>query len=226
MRDTKSRRRRQPERSGIALIIMVLLIVVFGVIIWLDPMSLMKGSDSGMPWSEEDRIVRPDEEVKQPKQEQPEILHNLRFSAKAFQSNELRGGIEMYILTDGRVRGGWGGAYKPKPEITWEVAGASFKGNIDPSKIYSTEDGEDRSKLYFIAKGKFLILETNSATGIVRNLKGRIYVTGWLDDEYIAKGKVVLTSNKKSYEEYSWAGVGKKCGFIPDFKGSPFKVLF
>ncbi len=226
MRDTKSRRRRQSERSGIALIIMVLLIVVFGVIIWLDPMSLMKGSDSGMPWNEEDRIVRSDEEVKQPKEEQPEIFHNLRFRTDAFQNDKLRGRIVVYMLTDGRVRGGWWGTYKTKPEITWEVVQASFKGNIDPSKIYKTEDGEDRSKLYFIAKGKFLILETNWDTSVVRNLKGRIYVTGWLDDEYIAKGKVVLTSDKKSYKEYSWTVAGEKEGFVPDFDGSPFKVLF
>ncbi len=206
MKGTRLRRLSHTNRCGAALIIMVLLIVVFCTIIWLDPMALMKGSDSNMPWNEKDRLVRPDEEVQQPKQQQPEILNNLLFEAEAVQNDEARGGISLFILTDGRIKGGWGGAYEPRPKVTWEVVGARFKGNIDPSKIYSNEDGEDPTKLYFIAKGKFLILETNSETGTVRNVKGRIYVTGWLD--------------------HSWHGEGEKTGFVPDFDKTPFNPFF
>lgn len=213
------------ERYGAALIIMVLLIVVFCTIIWLDPMALMRGSGGDMPWNEEKRLVKADEEVKQPGQEQPEISDNMVFTAEATQDGTARGKIQLFILTDGRIKGGWGGEYKPSPEITWEVVKAGFEGNIDPSKIYGDETGEDPTKLYFITRGRFIILETNSQTHIVRTRKGRIYVTGWLDREYKAVGKIIITSDKKSYREYLWQGEGMKVGIIPDFGKSIFKLL-
>ncbi|MCJ7778076.1 MAG: hypothetical protein MUP16_07175 [Sedimentisphaerales bacterium] len=217
MRAVRLRGLSHSERSGAILIIMVLLIVVLCTLIWLDPMALMSNSGSGMPWNEERRLVRPDEEVKQPKEGQPKILDNLFFAGQIVEDNEVKGGVELYILTDGRIKGMWGGIYKPKPEITWEVTGSRFRGNIDPSKIYSDKDGEDPRKLYFIAKGKFLILETNSETGKIKTATGAIYVTGWLDNEYSAVGKVTITSDKKNYTEYFWQGKGKKALMIPDF---------
>jgi hypothetical protein len=226
MRAAKLKWLSHTNRSGIVLIIMVLLIVVFCTLVWLDPMALMRGSGSDMPWNEESRLVRPDEEVQQPNQQQPKILDNLLITAEAVQNDKAGGKINLYILTDGRVKGGWGGEYKPRPGITLEVVEAQFKGNIDPSKIYSSENGKDPTKLYLIAKGRFLILETNSNTGIVRTVKGAIYVTGWLDHEYNAVGKIIITSDKKSYEAYSWQGKGKKSMMIPDFDSPSFKMLF
>ncbi|MBA7634983.1 hypothetical protein ES703_42583 [subsurface metagenome] len=136
------------------------------------------------------------------------------------EDNEVKGGVGLYFLTDGRIKGIWAGTYKPEPEITWEVVGSRFKGNIDPSKIYSDEDGEDPRKLYFIAKGRFLILETNSKTDKIKTAKGAIYVTGWLDNEYYVVGKVTITSDKKTYWEYGWQGKGKKTLMVPDFAPS------
>lgn len=226
MRDTGLKRLLHAKRRGLVLLIMLLLIVVFCGIIWLDPFALMKGQKGNMPWNEEDRLVRPGEAIKPPKEGQPKISDNLLFAAETMQNDEKAGKVEIYVLTDGRIRGGWGGEYNPKPKIMWEVFEGDFKGNIDPSKIYSDENGEDRSKLYFIARGNFLILETNSDSGIVRNLKGKIYVTGWLDQEYTASGNVVITSDKKSYESYNWRGVGEKPLFLPDFDAPRIKPLF
>lgn len=225
MRTVKLRRMSGGERRGAILILMLLLIVVFGALIWLDPMALIHGSGSGMPWNEERRLVRPGEEVKQPKDGQPKILNNLVFEGQIVEDNEVKGMVELFILTDGRIKGKWGGTYKPEPDIMWEVTGSRFKGNIDPTKIYSDKDGEDASKLYFIAKGGFLILETNSKTDRIRTATGSIYVTGWLDNEYNAVGKVTITSDKKTYWEYCWQSKGEKAGMIPDF-GSPLPGLF
>jgi hypothetical protein len=205
------------ERSGVILILMVLIVCIIGALIWLDPMALIHGSGSGMPWNEERRLVRPGEEVKQPKEGQPKILDNLVFEGQIVEDNEVKGGVGLFILTDGRIKGVWAGKYNPEPDITWEVVGSRFKGNIDPTKIYSDKDGEDPRKLYFIAKGKSLILETNSKTDKIRTATGAIYVTGWLDNEYYAVGKVTITSDKKTYWEYYWQSKGKKTMMVPDF---------
>ena len=109
-----------------------------------------------------------------------------------------------------QTQGGWGGDYEPRPNVHWQVMGSEFTGNIDPSKIYKDNYGEDRSQLYFITKGKFIILETNSETRKVRSVKGHIYVTGWLDTEYNATGEIIITSDKKSYKTFSWQAEGKE----------------
>ena len=225
MRTVKLRRMSGSECRGAILILMLLLIVVFGALIWLDPMALIHGSGSGMPWNEERRLVRPGEEIKQPKDGQPKILDNLVFEGQIVEDNEVKGMVELFILTDGRIKGRWGGTYKPEPDIIWEVTGSRFKGNIDPTRIYSDNGGEDPGKLYFIAKGGFLILETNSKTDRIRTATGSIYVTGWLDKEYNAVGKVTITSDKKTYWEYCWQSKGEEAGMIPDF-GSPLPGLF
>jgi hypothetical protein len=196
---------------------MILIVCIIGVFIWFDPMALIPGSGSGMPWNEERRLVYPGEKVKQPKEGQPKILENLYFEGELTENNDIKGKVMLLILTDGRIGGVWTGKYNPESDITWEVAGSGFKGNIDPTKIYSDKDGEDPNKLYFIAKGDSLILVINSKTDKIKTAIGLIYVTGWLDNEYNAVGKVTITSNKKDYWEYYWQGKGKETKKVLDF---------
>jgi hypothetical protein len=213
------------ERKGYILILMVIVVFIIGALIWLDPTGLFRGSGSGMPWNEEYRLVRPGQEVKQPKQGQPEITDNLVFTGAMVENGEVKGQVKVYILTDGRIKGVWGGKYNPEPNTIWEVVGSRFSGNIDPTKIYSDKDGEDPRKLYFIAKGKALIMVTNPKTGKIKTASGAVYVTGWLDNEYKAVGKVTITSNKKEYWEYYWHSKGEKTKMVPDF-GRPLPGLY
>lgn len=217
MRTMGLRRLSHSERGGYILILMVLIVCIIGVFIWLDPMALMPGSGTGMPWNEERRIVRHDGTVKQPKEGQPKILDNLVFNGRIMEDKEVKGGIGLFILTDGRIKGIWEGKYNPEPNITWEVVGSRFKGNIDPTKIYSDKDGEDPNKLYFIAKGESLIMVTDSKTDKIKTATGLIYVTGWLDNEYKAVGKITITSDKKTYWEYYWGSIGQKTKTVTDF---------
>jgi hypothetical protein len=217
----RSARTSQPQRSGYALLLMLLLIVVLCSLIWMDPMALMGGKGKGMPWNDESKIVLPGREVPRPGPQQPVISDNLCFGAKIEEGANVSGGLELYIMTNGRIKGVWGGTYKPKPEIMWEVVSAKFEGNIVPSKIYSDEGGKDPTKLYFIGAGKILIMETNSKTNEVRTGNVRLYVTGWLNGKYEAVGKATITSDKKKYVEYAWQSVGQKTMFVPEFKKGP-----
>lgn len=212
------------ERRGYILILMVLIVFIIGALIWLDPTALFHGSGSGMPWNEEHRLVPASEKVKQPNERQPVISDNLGFAGAIAENGEVKGGVSMFISTDGRIKGVWGGKYNPEPDITWEVVESRFKGNIDPTKVYSDKDGEDPKKLYFIAKGDSLILVTNSKTDKIKTANGAIYVTGWLDNKYNASGIVTITSNKKDYWEYYWESEGVKVLAVPDF-GPSLKSL-
>ena len=194
------------NRPGYALLLMLLLIVVFGALIWLDPAALFNKPDPNLPWNEEFRFVDEDEQVKAPSEQQPAVTGFLSLQAEPRQEGEARGAISMLIHPGGRIEGGWSADYNPRPKVNYQVMGDGFKGNIDPSKVYSDENGQDLSKLYFITKGRFLILETNDNTGKVRSVKGRIYVTGWLDTEYNVTGEVTITSDKRNFELFSYEG--------------------
>ena len=86
---------------------------------------------------------------------------------------------------------------------------ADVRGNIDPAKIYEDENGPDPSKLYFITKGDFLILEDRN-DGRMRRVHGEIYVTGWFENDVSAHGELHITSDRKTQLVYTWrAGPGK-----------------
>jgi len=201
-------RQAQKKHSGFALLLMILLIVVLAGLIWLDPSALFNRPDPDLPWNEEFRLLKAGEEGQWPSEEQPNITKALLFEADAEQEDSRRGKIAMVIRPDGRIKGGWTAEYNASPEINLAVMACSFKGNIDASKIYKDDYGEDRSKLYFITKGKFIMLESNSKTNRNRSVKGHIYVTGWLDTEYNGSGEITITSDKRSFETFSWQAKG------------------
>ena len=210
MECVQSKFRLEGNRRGIVLLAMLLIIVVIGVLVWFDPFALFSSSDPDLPWNQERRIFKRDAEVPAPSAEQASLTKNLLFKADVMEGDAKRGKIGMSLRPNGRIKGGWGGEYEPRPNVHYQVMGCEFKGNIDPSKIYKDDYGEDRSQLYFITKGKFIILETNSETRRVRAVKGHIYVTGWLDPEYKATGDVIITSDKRSYKGFSWQAKGEE----------------
>ena len=208
----------QINRPAFVVLLMLLVIVVVGTLIWLDPSALFNRSDPDLPWNEEFRLLKPGQQAKHtPSPEQPNITRILLFKADVEQQQEPRGQIELVIQPDGTVEGGWAAEYNPSPKINYLVMGADFKGNIDPSNIYTDEDGEDRSKLYFITKGKFIILETRLQSGKVRSVKGRIYVRGWVDTDYTATGEITITSDKRSFQTFSWQAKALEQKTIFDF---------
>ena len=73
--------------------------------------------------------------------------------------------------------------------------------------------------------GRFLIMETNWQTSVVRKGSGKLYVTGWLDGEYKAVGKVTITSDKENCVEYVWQGEGKKTSVVPELKKGPLGLF-
>jgi hypothetical protein len=132
--------------------------------------------------------------------DQPPLKEPLRYTAGVYAGNEPRGEIELYVWTDGDVSGSWSAAYVEKTDRNryYETVEEyregnktnTFKGNTAPLKIYKDDRGEDKSKLYFITKGEFLLHERRED----QTITGTIYVTGWVDKNYNAEGELVLLS--------------------------------
>ena len=159
------------------------------------------------PWTEW-RLRKSNAKVlEEPSEEQPDITEGVRYDINVNYQDESRGEIDLVIQPDGMVRGAWHGYYhKEKPKLYFDIQGGDFEGYVCPLKIYQDENGQDPSKLYFIAKGNFLILETNFDNGKVKNAIGNIYVTGWINPDYSVTGKITITSDKKSLQAFHWQG--------------------
>lgn len=219
MKAVRLRREYGGNRRGMALLFMVLIVVLAGILLVYDPFALFGSRDPNMPWNQVRWIVPQDKKVPAPSAEQARITRTLMFRADAMLEDEKRGRVEVMLQRDGRIEGEWSAEYDPEPGINYQVVKSGFKGNIVPSRIYKDEYGKDRSLLFFITQGKLMIMETNSQTQTVRAAKGRIYVRGWLDTEYNAKGEIIITSDKKSYKSFSWEAEGTEgMGMFEFFK--------
>ena len=212
------------KRRGSAEMLLVIIVVLVGII-FFTRMYLNKKADidpdtvKDLPvWKEWDLRTKSDEgplEVpvpSAPSSEQAQLKeganYNLNVTLK--DANDPRAKITIAINSSGGVWGRWHGQYYKKDKngakINLDIMtpGTGFVGSICPGKIYEDENGEDASKLYFMAKGDFLIQRTNFDVGTVKNMAGEVYVTGWLDTDYNAAGLITITTDKSWSVSYRW----------------------
>lgn len=171
-------------------------------------------SDGLMPWREWGlREANPKPE-QNPSAEQPQITKILAFDTNAHLkgAREPRGEIQMTIMPDGSIGGNWGGNYYRK-KVNFN-GGGGFQGKIYPAKIYRDENGQDPSKLYFLAKGKFQLHESDlEKTYSIRG--GDLYVKGWIDTNFQVISEILITSDEKYIETFTWSAKPIKNMFAP-----------
>jgi hypothetical protein len=150
--------------------------------------------------------------------EQPKITKTIIFKTRVYQKRYKRGEIVLYIDPKGDIKGSWsadftvGSRYSPQQinyitldRTTGRYPPNTFRGNLAPSKIYQDENGQDKSKLYFITNGEYLLEAQDLRTNDVRNISGDIYVTGWIDPNYNAIGELNFTSMwSEAFPTFYW----------------------
>ena len=168
------------ERRGYVLLLVLLMVVILGLAFFYMRMhgpvyQIGEGeSDIEPPWRQwhEMQVRLRRESFGPPTVEQPQLSKALEIRAWPEENGEGRGKIKVIMYPNGEVEGNWKGEFYVSKEVDFQVMTCKFEGNIDPEQIYSDEQGEDASRLFFIAKGHFSILETDSESGRVRNLMG------------------------------------------------------
>ncbi|MBA7625937.1 hypothetical protein ES703_33371 [subsurface metagenome] len=218
MEAAQLRCRLQRNRGGYALLLGLLIVVVIGMVIYYMRMHgpvyhIGEGeSDINPPWRQWHKMqVRLRKEpLGRPTAEQPQLSKPLEVQAKPVQDGKDRGEIKVVILLDGTVQGSWRGEFFINKDVDFQVMNCRFEGSIDAKQLYSDEEGEDPSMLFFIAKGHFVILETNNDNGRVRNLMGDVYVRGWLGVDNAVSGEIIITSDERNFYLYTWQGWAKE----------------
>lgn len=230
MRGLQFRCRLKGKRGGYALLLGLLIVVVIGMVMFYMRMHgpvyrIGEGeSDITPPWRQWHKIqVRlRDGPLGGPTEEQPQLSKPLEVQARTVQDGNDRGEIGVMILGDGTVEGRWGGEFFINKDVDFQVMNCRFEGMVDPEQVYyEDEEGEDPSKLFFIGKGGFVILETNNDTGRVRNLMGDAYARGWLGLEDEVSGELIITTDERNFYVYTWEG---RAGEVEGMRG--FEGLF
>lgn len=219
MQTQSSRRFSKSSRPGYA-ILMLLVVVAIGLILyWIDinalfgnmPESVDPGSSHEvLPWEKKKSLLKREQEANTDVSEgQPVINRNIFIEATVEQSNTT-GDFIVTISPDGRVAGSWYADYNKgtNPRMNY-VMNARFKGNVDPTVVFFDENGEDLTKLFFIAKGEISILASNFSGGGIQNSIQKIWVTGWLDPDYKAKGEMMLITGRNTYQTFNWESTPK-----------------
>ncbi len=200
------------KRGGYALLLGLLLVVIVGIIIYYTRLhgpvyEFGKGeSDVNPPWRQWHKMnVRFEKggTIGKPTAEQPQLDKALFVEANCFDDEQKCGKVQFYFEPDGTIKGGWGANFYLSKDIHFQVMTCELKGNINPKEIFSDEKGPDFSRLFFITKGYFSILETNNENGRIRNVTGEAYLRGWMKKDYSVEGDLVITSDVKNFYRYT-----------------------
>ena len=202
------------KHSGYILLLMLLAVIVIGGIIFITSNSsaipvfrkavVKDSSGELLPWGDEKRLVAKGKQVQPPSSVQPQLTAVMGYKAYPKEGDQDRGEIVLIVDTDGRVRGNWSGDYRQGDDVSFAVLAGNFSGNIDPTNLYRNKSGTDPSKLYFIAKGSFMLLEENKKGNGNYRRQGAIYITGWIDFDYKLTGKITITSDQTNYRLFTW----------------------
>ncbi len=147
-----------------------------------------------VPWRQEDRLASGDKLIKLPSPPKPTIDDDFTILAPVIRDDACRGEITLNFKYTGAIDGTWSCQYQH--ESRHYAFDADFTGNIDVTKKFIDESGTDKSKLFFIAKGKYTKKFAAEHTVNPSLETGTIYVTGWLDKDYQAEGAITITTDQ------------------------------
>ena len=192
---------------GFALLIVLIAVAIIMILYMVNMSAIFQLGSGHKPtekplWDEENRILGPNVFIRLPKPPKPSLNEPVSLTATVTRNGKYRGDITIEFNTIGEVTGTWLSSYEHiGDKYTFE---ADFAGNIDISKTYVVDGKTDKSKLYFITKGKYIQTVFNKKTENLSATEGIIYVAGWLRPDYSAAGRIVITTDKTWSAEYLW----------------------
>lgn len=190
------------NRFGSIIPIIIIVIVVVAAVFIINTLRQdPTGHVNQYPWTEENRIVTDSAAVEMPAENQFQLKSPKTISRSLSYQGEDRGNLKIEIDTSGLLEAQWKASYK-EGEFEKDVS-AAFEGNIDATMPYEDENGTDGDKLFFIAKGKFL-LQAFKKNGNAQAGGGDAYIVGWLEPDGNASGTMVLAPDKKNTKIYTW----------------------
>ena len=187
---------------GVA-IIMVLAVIQFKAIFKTPPKPKRPILDINRPWLEADGLLNQEQIISMPESPKPLLDKAVILVADVSRDQKPRGTIRLEFTDNGEVSGTWNCDYESSNQHYNYIA--KFNGNIDIEETYTAEDKtEDESKLFFITRGDYTKTTSSLSTETSSDNKGTIYVTGWMNPDHSASGKITITTDETWSAVYTW----------------------
>ncbi|MCD4830942.1 MAG: hypothetical protein K8R02_03925 [Anaerohalosphaeraceae bacterium] len=201
------------SKHGFAALAILVVVAIIAILYMVDLTAIfgLDGIDpyADRPWFQDDRLLKSEEFPVTQKGSggKTVIKDNLVLEGQVSRKEVSRGKIKLEIASIGAVSGQWNCSYE-YDDRSYAIE-AEFSGNIDPKKTYVSADGKNKKLLYFITKGQYKQLKTSKSDGTVSQISQTIYVTGWIDNDHSAFGKVFVMTDEKEHSQYQWTTGGK-----------------
>jgi hypothetical protein len=158
------------------------------------------------PWKEWRLREKSEKPVPPITEKQAKIPGALKFdmTPRLQGTEDSRGELALHVSSEGAIYGNWSGTYSNAKKDNIDVQNGRFDGKAYPGKIYRDEKGEDPSKLYFLGKGTFMAHKTSADAKQYHIIGGDIYVRGWLSPDLSVAGEIIITSDEKYSETFSF----------------------
>lgn len=153
------------------------------------------------PWLLEELLIPAGEKVKLPRPPKPQLDEAFTLNGSVSRDEEQRGTAVVDFATDGRIHAVWETAYSLN-EQTHTIT-AEMDGNIDVKRTFEGPEGRDKSRLFFIAQGPYL-MKTTGADVSRPDEEGTAWLIGWLKPDRTADGYITLTTDRKWSAVYEW----------------------
>ena len=145
------------------------------------------------PWILENLLVPDGQDIKLPRSPKPELNESFSVPARVRRNNSERGTVTISFDTNGRIMARWQCVYEQSGQ-SYQID-ADMSGNIDTKRTYKNEQGKDKSRLFCIAKGRYVKKPLGGETGFGGE-KGACWLTGWLGAGRQMEGYITITTDQ------------------------------
>jgi hypothetical protein len=155
------------------------------------------------PWAYEHLLVPAEKTVKKPKAPRPLLTEDFVIAGPAEREGQPRGQVGVMFGTDGRIQADWQADFDAGGK-RHQFSSPQIAGNISVKMAYEDQNGRDKTRLFFIAKGPYEHVTTVEGTEQTSREKGTAWVTGWLRPDRSADGFVTITTDQAWSMEFAF----------------------
>jgi len=197
------------RQNGFAILIVLIAVVIVMLLYFVQMNTLFNPADvpfepkemEERPWTLTDMLVPDGEAVKLPRSPKPTLDQRLALTAAVSREQAPRGTLRVAFETTGRIAAEWRYDFE-KSQRPYRIA-ADLSGNINVKQTYRDEAGKDKSRLFFIAKGRYTKAPADG-TAAADSEKGECWLIGWIGPDRRIEGHVTLTTDRTWAAAYAF----------------------
>jgi hypothetical protein len=153
------------------------------------------------PWVLEELLAKDAKQIRRPRTPKLLLSEPYQFVAPVTREDADRGTVTIHLDTAGRIQAAWECTYE-QANITYRID-AQMNGNIDVKRTYRDDEGKDKSRLFFIARGTYT--KTPLTGSVAGGETGTSWLTGWIRPDQSFVGHVTITKNREWAAAYAFS---------------------